>query len=81
MLDATCRDDLQQIVQIAGWLAIGSSTDESAVREFIDRAVHGAGEHLLDADDGVAWDRVTTALFRRSFMTSDEVRSIVAEIP
>ena len=34
---------------------------------------------ILSHDDGLAWERVTTALLRKKYLTGDEVRAIVAE--
>lgn len=73
------RDDLQQIVQIAGALGLGGSTDEAPVREFVGSAVRNAAA-VLSADGEVAWDRVTVALFRKQTLSGGEVEEIVAAV-
>jgi hypothetical protein len=72
------RDDLEMLVKIASRLGVGNSTDEEAVRNFVDTAVSNA-EAVLTQDTGVAWERVTTSLLRKKRLTAQEVRRIVQE--
>jgi hypothetical protein len=76
---AECRDDLFGVVQIAGVLGVGNSSDEEDVRAFVSAAVATAKEALEGRDDGIAWERVTTALLRKTALTGDDVRAIVRE--
>ena len=78
LYDLACRDDLQQLVHIAGALGIGESTDDASVRAFVDAALAVASDRLVTQDSGVAWDRVTTALFRKKSLSAEEVQHIVA---
>ena len=75
--DLTHGDDIYQIVGFASVLGIGDSNEVPAVREFLGEAVTYA-EAVLRLDDGAAWDRVTSTLYRKKALTGDEVRSLVA---
>lgn len=74
--DPTCRDDLQQLVQIAGVLGLGESNADEPVRAFMAEAISRASE-LLCLDNRVGWESVTTALLRRSHLTGEDVRAII----
>ena len=71
------HDDLYQVVGFASALGIGDSNEVPAVREFLGEAVTYAEVVLVGTDDGAAWDRVTSALYRKKALTGDEVRSLV----
>ena len=72
----TChtREDLQALVQIAGALGIGISTEELAVREWMSRALQAAGVLLQRVDTDAAWDRVRVTLARKRYLTGAQVR-------
>ncbi|MSR23011.1 MAG: hypothetical protein EXR92_05645 [Gemmatimonadetes bacterium] len=72
------RTDLFDMVQVAGVLGVGRSSDDPAVQEWMSSRVMLAGE-ILFADDGAAWDRVAAALLRKKVLTGDQVRSLVGE--
>jgi len=72
--DVSHQEDLQALVQIAGALGIGISTEELAVREWMSRALQAAGVLLQRVDTGAAWDRVRVTLARKRYLTGAQVR-------
>lgn len=76
--DMAHRDDLFQMVQIGGALGIGESTDDPAMKEWIQVRLERA-ETLLRQDDADAWNRVGAALLQAGKLSGDEVRGLVAE--
>lgn len=72
--------DVQEIVQIAGYLGIGFSTAEPAVVTFIEDAYAQARDLLVRSDVGAAWNRVGQALYAIGRLTGDEVRALVEEV-
>lgn len=75
--DIAHRTDLESMIQIAGNLGIGMSTDQRAVKDWMQDCV-GRAAGALFADNGVAWDRVTDALLGRGHLTGDDVRALAA---
>jgi hypothetical protein len=73
-------DDLAAILHRAHVLGIGDSDADPAVRAWGAERVEEAGQ-ILEADDGVAWDRVTAALRRKKRLTVDQVLCIVVGEP
>lgn len=80
-------DDFQQLVQIAAILKIppldGDGVAEwipaeDDVAAFIRKAINDAQEVLM-ADDGTAWEHVTTELLKKHHLSGDQVRKIIAD--
>lgn len=76
--DVSHRDDVQQLVQIAGILGIGTSTAEPEVRQWIAERI-AVAEAVLQDDGGASWDRVAATLARKQILSGDQVRALVYE--
>ena len=72
------RDDLQQVVQLAGILGIGTSNEDPAVKDFMSSSFERADEVLME-DDGAGWDRVAQALLGGRALTGAYVRALLRE--
>jgi hypothetical protein len=81
--DETHRGDLLKVLRILRNLRRGgviqetTSPEDPEGRAFITSAVDRA-EEILMRDNGVAWERVTTELLRKKYLTGVQVRAIVA---
>lgn len=88
--DVKHRGDWQDLLKLIANLRQGGSMPDGpdatlvqafgdpAVEDYIASALDRAQDILLQ-DDGTAWERVTTALFRKKYLTADAVRAIVTE--
>lgn len=76
--DLSCRDDLYQLVGIAGALGIGSRLKDPVVEAWI-KGIEQRAKEVLYQDDGAAWDRVRVALERKRWLNGEEVEKLVAE--
>jgi hypothetical protein len=74
--DPAHQGDLQDMLQIAGVLGLGESTNDPAVKDFMTRSIKRAGE-ALDRDGGRAWDTISEALLDKKALTGDEVRYLI----
>lgn len=70
--DPAHREDLQDILQIAGALGLG----DPAIRDFMTQAIERAGQ-ALDRDGGQAWVIITEALLDKKSLTGDQVRYLI----
>lgn len=75
--DPSFADDLVGVVQCGEDLGITSD----GMAEYLAECCNRALALFRTVDDGVAWDRVTTALLRKGELSGEAVERIVGQFP
>ena len=78
-LDIAHQGDIHDFMLVAGLLGVGRKFKTPAVQSFLNSSLIRAQIDLQKMDAGKAWDRVTTALFRKKHLTGDEIKKIITE--